>query len=295
MIFGAVEAGGTKFVCGVGSAESGSLETVRIETGTVDATLAEVIAFFRGAAERHGPITAIGIGSFGPLDLDHASPTYGRITTTPKPGWADVDLPELLRRALAVPVQIDTDVNAAAMAEGRYGAGRGAATVAYVTVGTGIGIGIAHQTAAAAGAHAEAGHLLLRPHSAHAGFAGICPFHGDCLEGLASGPALKAFWGTSLDKLPADHEAWDVQADYLAQLCAVLTLTLAPDRIVMGGGVMTGSALFDRIRKGTAERLAGYVERLADPALYADYIVPPACQEPPGLIGAYILAAQARG
>jgi len=293
-LYGAIEAGGTKFVCGVGSAETGSIETVRIETGTPDVTLDEVAAFFADVTARHGPIAALGIASFGPLDLDPTSPRYGTITTTPKPGWQHVDLLGRVSRALGVPASIDTDVNAAALAEARAGAGVGGRTVAYTTVGTGIGVGVALDGAIRhAGGHAEAGHLLLRRHRAHAAFAGICPFHGDCLEGLASGPAIIAAWGDSFEALPADHPAWAVQADYLGQLCAVLVLTVAPDRIVLGGGVMAQPRLLDEARVRARHWLGGYVERLATPSAFEALILPPGCREAPGLIGAYLLAADA--
>ena len=288
-----VEAGGTKFVCGLGSAEGGSLETARIDTRDPDATLAEVIAFFRAAAARHGAIDALGIASFGPVDLDRASPAFGHITTTPKPGWQDVDLLGRLRRALEVPAGIDTDVNAAALAEARLGAGQGARTVAYVTIGTGIGAGVALDGGIRhAGGHAEAGHLSLRRHPDHA-YPGGCPYHGDCLEGLANGPAIKAAWGASLDELPADHPAWSVEADYIGQLCAALVLTVAPDRIVLGGGVMAQQRLFPAIRERTGHWLGGYVAPLADPAARDALIVPPGCAEAPGLIGAYLIGAEA--
>ncbi|WCT74966.1 ROK family protein [Sphingomonas naphthae] len=291
MRIAAIEAGGTKFVCGLGSAEGGSLETARIDTRDPDKTLAEATGFFRDAAARHGAIDALGIASFGPVDLDPASPAYGHITTTPKPGWQNVDLLGRLRSALGVPAAIDTDVNAAALAEARMGAGQGARTLAYVTVGTGIGVGVALDGAIRhAGGHAEAGHLSLRRHPDHP-YAGGCPYHGDCLEGLANGPAIKAAWGASLDELPADHPAWAVQADYLGQLCAVLVLTVAPDRIVLGGGVMTQTRLFPAIRERTGHWLGGYVARYAGADARAALIVPPGCAEAPGLVGAYLIGA----
>jgi len=293
-LFGAIEAGGTKFVCGIGSAEAGSIETVRIETGTADATLGEVTAFFEEATARHGAIAALGIASFGPLDLDPASPRYGTITTTPKPGWQDVDLLERMAKALGVPVAIDTDVNAAALAEARAGAGAGGRTVAYATIGTGIGVGVALDGVIRhASGHAEAGHLSLRRHPAHGDFAGICPYHGDCLEGLASGPAVSAAWGETFETLPADHPAWYIQADYLGQLCAVLVLTVAPDRIVLGGGVMVQPWLLNEARVCASRWLGGYVERLQTPAAFEALIVPPGCREASGLVGAYLLAADA--
>lgn len=285
---GAVEAGGTKFVCGVGTA-AGSVATATFPTRGVDATLADVEAFFA----EHGPIDALGVGSFGPLDLDAGSPTFGHITRTPKPGWAGVDLRGRLAALLNVPTAIDTDVNAAALAEAMYGGGDSAGTVAYVTVGTGIGVGIVMDGKPLHGAgHPEAGHLLPRRHSAHVGFAGVCPFHGDCLEGLASGPAIIAAWGSSASKLADDHIFWEVEADYLAQLCTALFLTVAPHRIVMGGGVMNHRRLLTGIRDGTRALLGGYIAGLAEPGALEQRITAPACVEPSGLVGAYLLAGQ---
>lgn len=291
MLLGAIEAGGTKFLCGIGTAD-GSLETVRIDTRDVEGTVAQIIAFFRAAVTRHGPIAALGIGSFGPLQLDPEAPDFGRITTTPKPGWSGADLPARLRAALGVPVAIDTDVNAAALAEADRGAGRGARSLAYVTIGTGIGVGLVIDGRTVRGlGHPEAGHLMLRRHPGHGAFAGTCPYHGDCLEGLASGPAIIAAWGGSLADLPADHPAWAIQADYVGQLCATLILTVAPAHIVLGGGVMSQTRLIESARKVAAERLAGYCASWT-PAMFARAITAPGCTEPPGLVGAYMLAAR---
>ncbi|TVV71742.1 ROK family protein [Sphingomonas solaris] len=292
MLTGAIEAGGTKFVCGVGDA-TGSRETARIDTRDVAGTLDAVVDFFRAAQERHGAVAGFGIGSFGPLQLDPAAPDFGRITTTPKPGWAGADIPARLRAAFAVPVAIDTDVNAAALAEAATGAGRGARSLAYVTIGTGVGVGLAIDGRTVRGlGHPEAGHLLVRRHPGHGDFDGICPYHGDCLEGLASGPAIIAAWGGSLATLPADHPAWDVLADYIGQLCASLILTVAPTHIVLGGGVMQQARLLEGARVRTADRLAGYcAEWQGD--VFDRRITAPGCIEPPGLVGAYMLARAA--
>ncbi|HEY0316614.1 MAG TPA: ROK family protein [Sphingomonas sp.] len=289
-LYGAIEAGGTKMVCGVGNAETGSRETARIATGDVATTTGEIAAFLAAARDRHGALAGIGVASFGPLDLDPASPGFGRITTTPKPGWQGADLPAALKAALGLPVAIDTDVNAAALAEARLGAARGRRSVAYVTVGTGIGVGLVIDGRMVHGlGHPEGGHLLPRRHPDHGDFAGTCPFHRDCLEGLASGTAIHAAWGEPLDKLPADHAAWGIEADYLGQLCASLIFTVSPEHIVLGGGVMAQARLFDPIRAETGRRLAGYAA-LWDDAALAARITPPGCVEPPGLTGAYLLA-----
>ncbi|USI73125.1 ROK family protein [Sphingomonas morindae] len=295
-LYGAIEAGGTKMVCGVGAARTGSRATFRTDTRAPEATVAAMIAFFREAQGRHGPLAAVGIGTFGPVDLDPASPDYGAITTTPKPGWPGTNMRRMLAEALGVPVAIDTDVNAAALAEARLGAAKGRNSVVYATIGTGVGIGIVVGGRAITGyGHPEGGHLLVRRHADHGDFAGICPYHGDCLEGLASGPAIKAAWGASLAELPEDHPAFAIEADYLGQMCASLILTVAPEHIVLGGGVMNQERLLPMIRAETLRRLAGYAALWSDPAVADARITLPGCTEPPGLLGAYLLAEQARG
>jgi fructokinase len=292
-LFAAIEAGGTKFVCGVGTAE-GSVATARIDTNAPDTTIAEILHFFGEAQRLHGPVSGLGIGSFGPLDLEETSTGYGSITRTPKTAWQGFPLLDVLSRALQVPAAISTDVNTAALAEATMGAGRGASSVAYCTIGTGIGVGFVTDGMISAHARqAEAGHFLVRRHPAHDGFAGVCPFHADCLEGLASGPAISAAWGGSLDTLPAAHPAWEVQADYLGQLCAALVLIVAPDVIVLGGGVMQQESLFASTRDATAQALAGYIGRWNSIAEIEKLIVPSACAFAPGLMGAYIIAEQA--
>ncbi|MFS0736062.1 ROK family protein [Sphingomonas sp. 1P06PA] len=293
-LFAAVEAGGTKFVCGIGDAIGGSRETARIDTRDPHSTLADVIVFFRAASTRHGPLAALGIGSFGPLQLDPDAADHGALTTTPKPGWRGAPLLAPLAEALGLPAAIDTDVNAAALAEARIGAGRGARSLAYVTIGTGIGVGLYDDGRLIHGAgHPEAGHLLLRRHPALGDFAGVCPYHGDCLEGVASGPAIAARWGAALSAFPADHSAFAAQADHVAQLVAMLALVAAPEHVVLGGGVMAQEALFPMIRARTRQLLAGYIPRFDDPATLDARITPPGCIEPSGLVGAYLLAEDA--
>ncbi len=293
-IHGAIEAGGTKFVCAVGSAATGSLRTATIPTRDPDATFAEVATFFREAAD-FGSVAGIGVASFGPVGVDPASPDYGKILATPKPGWEGTDLLTRIRAFLDVPMAIDTDVNAAALAEVRA-AGPDMRQLAYVTVGTGIGVGLVSEGRPVHGiGHPEAGHILVRRHPAHEGFAGTCPFHGDCLEGLAAGPAVSSAWGAPASELAADHPFWEVEADYLAQLCMTLFLTMAPQRIVLGGGVMKQERLIPLIRARTADLLGGYVQAARDEAAMERLIVPPACTEPSGLVGAILLAEQAAG
>lgn len=293
-LYAAVEAGGTKMVCGIGSAAGGSRATRRIETGEPDATIAAILDFFGEAQAEHGPVAAVGVATFGPVDLDPASPSFGTITTTPKPGWPGTPLLARIRDGLDVPAAIDTDVNAAALAEALCGAPEERRSLAYATIGTGVGVGLVIDGRGVTGlGHPEGGHILPRRHPAQDDFAGICPFHGDCLEGLASGPAIQAAWGGSLAELPPEHPAFAVQADYLGQLCATLILTVAPEHIVLGGGVMAQERLFPMIRAETLRRLAGYAGLWADPAVADARITPPGCAEPSGLTGAYLLAERA--
>lgn len=291
-VFGAIEAGGTKFVCAVGSAEAGILAATTIPTRDPDATFAEVAEFFRmaGAARE---IVAVGIGSFGPVAVDPASPAYGRMLATPKPGWQGTDMLGRIRDFLDVPLAIDTDVNAAALAEARA-AGPDIRHLAYVTIGTGVGVGLVVDRRTVHGTgHPEIGHILVRRHPLHGDFSGVCPFHGDCLEGLASGPAVLAAWGSPATEFDDDHPFWTIQVDYLAQLCMTLLLTTMPQRIILGGGVMKQERLFPAVRARTVELLNGYVAGVENARSLDDVIVPPLCSDPPGVIGALLLAEAA--
>ncbi|SHK63009.1 ROK family protein [Rhodothermus profundi] len=284
-LLGGIEAGGTKFVCAVGTGPNDLRALARFPTTTPDETLSRVIDFFQKQPE---PIAALGIGSFGPVDPDPASPTYGYITTTPKPGWAHTDVAGTLRRALNVPVAFDTDVNAAALGEHRWGAGRGLHTFVYLTIGTGIGGGaIVNGRRHHGHQHPEMGHLLI-PRLPDDNRPGICPFHGDCLEGLASGPAIAARWGRPAPELPPSHPAWDQVAHYLALGLTNLILTLSPQRLILGGGVMHQTHLFPRLRQKVAACLNGYVT-LPD---LETFIVPPALGDRAGVLGALALAEE---
>lgn len=277
-LFGGLEAGGTKFACAVGRGHDVVAET-RIATTSPPATLAAAIAFFKD----HGPLGALGVGSFGPLDLDPRSSTYGFITTTPKPGWTHTDVVGPLRRALGVPVAFDTDVNAAALAEQRWGAARGAASAVYVTVGTGIGGGAVVNGRPVHGlVHPEIGHARIPHDRAADPFAGACPHHGDCWEGLASAPALAARWGRPPESLSDGHPAWELEARYLALGLVNVILTLSPERVVLGGGVMAHAGLLERVREEVAALIGGYV-RSAD-------IVAPGLGDRSGVLGAVALA-----
>ncbi len=289
-----IEAGGTKMVLGIGTAEGGSLVTASVPTHEPEATMAEIAAFFDKETKGR-EIAAVGIASFGPLDLDPRSPTHGYILPASKVAWSNFDMLGRIRSILGgVPGAIDTDVNAAALAEARMGAGEGTGDLAYVTIGTGIGIGFVINGEMVHGAsHPEAGHVRPRRHPAHGDFKGVCPFHHDCFEGLASGPAIIAAWGASLADLPHDHIAWEVEADYCAQIAAMLILVTSPVKIVFGGGVMKQEALFGPLRDRTAALLGDY-GRDTDRASLENRIVAPGCREAPGLIGAYMIGERAK-
>jgi fructokinase len=293
-LIAAIEAGGTKMVLGLGTADGGSIVTASVPTHDPATTMLAIAAFFDKETKGR-EIAAVGIASFGPLDLDPKSPTHGYILPASKVAWSNFDMLGSVRKILGgIPGMIDTDVNAAAMAEARMGAGEGTGDLAYVTIGTGIGVGFVINGAMVHGAsHPEAGHVKPRRHSAHDHFAGICPFHHDCYEGLASGPAIIAAWGSSLAELPHDHVAWEVQADYCAQLAAMLILTVSPVKIVFGGGVMKQDALFGPLRDRTAALLGDY-GRDTGRASLETRIVPPGCREAPGLMGAYLLGEKAK-
>jgi len=254
-LVGGMETGGTKFVCAVGRGADIAAET-RIVTTSPTETLAAAIAFFKS----HAPLVALGVASFGPIDLDPRSSTYGLITTTPKPGWAHTDVVGPLGRALGVPVRFDTDVNAAALAEQHWGAARDASSVVYVTVGTGIGGGAVVNGRPVHGlVHPEMGHVRIPHDDAADPFAGACPHHGDCWEGPAAAPALAARWGRTPESLPDDHPAWDLEARYLALGLVNVILTLSPERVVLGGGVLSRAGLLERVRSHVSALIGGYV------------------------------------
>lgn len=290
--FGGVEAGGTKFVCVVADEARVIRAETRFATTTPDETLGGTIAFFseQGAAY---PMRAIGVASFGPLDLDPASPTYGYITNTPKPGWAGVDFAGRLRAAFGLPLGFDTDVNAAALGEYLWGAGRGADPVAYFTIGTGIGGGfIVHGKPLHGLVHPESGHICV-PRSVKDAFPGVCPYHGDCFEGLASGTALRQRWGQPAETLPDDHPAWQLEAEYIARALVNVILLLSPQRIVLGGGVMQRTLLFPLVRRKTTQLLNRYVGSPVLGEEIENYIVPPQLGGYAGALGAVALGMQA--
>ena len=255
MLIGALEAGGTKMVCSIGNPEGGVLQRASFQTLTPDVTVPQIVDFI-GKFD----VKALGIGSFGPLDLNPASPTYGNITKTPKKEWIDYPLMTTLKNALGVPTGIDTDVNAAALAEYTMGAGKGRGSLLYVTVGTGIGGGFVTDGRMIHGlVHPEMGHMILAPLEGDTMPDGVCPYHRHCLEGLASGPAIEKRWGLSAKLMTEDHPAWELEATYLAQMCVNMIVTVSPEVIVLGGGVMQQAHLFPKIRAKVLDLLGGYV------------------------------------
>lgn len=289
-MLGGIEAGGTKFVCGLGTGPE-DLRTVQFPTTQPEETMARAIAFFR---ERAPTVEAIGIGSFGPVDLDEHSPGFGSITSTPKVGWQDFNIAGAVQSALGVPVILDTDTNAALLAETRWGATAGLEDAMYITVGTGVGGGAMANGKIVHGLmHLEIGHLLLPHDFARDPFPGICPYHRDCLEGLTAGPAMAARWGKPAAELGPDHPAWPLEAHYLALGLVNLTVALSPQRIVLGGGVMQQPHLFDLIRAEFARLMNGYIRRREVTGDLETYIVPPRLQGRAGVLGSLILAEQA--
>src|ERR1051326_1527774 len=290
-VFGGIEAGGTKFVCGIGNGP-GDLETTEFSTGSPEATTDRAVAWFRGHTGAR--LLSLGIASFGPVDLNAGSPTFGYITSTPKPLWRNFNISGAIRDALGVPVAIDTDVNAAALAEARWGALKGLADGLYLTVGTGIGGGaIIHGRVLHGMLHPEMGHIRVPHDLAQDPYPGCCPFHGDCLEGLACGPAMEARWGMKAHELGPDHRAWKLEAHYLALALATWVCTLSPGRIVLGGGVMQQPHLFDLIRSDLAQLLNGYIRTSEITEGMDRYVVAPGLAGRAGVLGALVLAGQA--
>ncbi len=289
MLYGGIEVGGTKIICAVGAGPADVQAESRFPTTTPGEALAQIIAFFQQYS-----LAAIGIGSFGPISLNRGASDYGFITSTPKQGWANTDLAGTIGRALDVPVGFDTDVNAAALGEWHWGAGKDLETCLYLTIGTGVGGGgICNGRLMHGLLHPEMGHIRL-PHDRGVDpFAGICPYHGDCLEGLASGPALQARWGAPAESLAADHPAWALEAHYLALACVSFMCILSPQRIILGGGVMSQPQLFPLIQREVLTLLNGYIQVPAVMQHIDTYIVPPGLGSRVGVLGALALAGQA--
>jgi len=293
-LYGAVEAGGTKFVCALADGSGKIHEQQRFPTTDPAATLAAACEFLHTASGRIGRLAAIGVACFGPLHLRRDSRLYGCIGKTPKPGWSGTNIVGVLAGEFSCPIGFDTDVNAAALAEHRWGAARDVDNMVYVTVGTGIGGGVLSHGAPIHGLmHPEIGHIHPRRHPLDQGFAGVCPFHGDCLEGLASGPAIVARSGAELREIEPMHPQWDIEADYIGQLCAQLVVMVSPQRIVLGGGVVDQTRLLAPIRKRLLHWLGGYVDRAEILEAIERYVVTPGLQAQSGVLGALLLAMEA--
>lgn len=290
-LIGAIEGGGTKFVCAVSDASGLLLQRQSLPTRDPADTLARCVDFFLAMQSHHGPLSALGVGCFGPLQLRPDAPDYGCLLGTPKPGWSGANLLAPLRE-LGIPLVIDTDVAVAARGELSHGAGRGKGSLAYVTVGTGIGGAIAPSPAGSRLMHAEMGHLIVRRDVRDADFRGTCPFHADCLEGLASGPAILARWGCDLSHLPSAHHGREVIASYLGQLAVAIALLHGPTTLVFGGGVMSDPALLPAVRRATHTMLAGYLPPLREGSAVDDFLQPPALAADSAIVGAVQMALE---
>ena len=293
-MFGGIEGGGTKFVCAVGTGPDDIQREARFPTTAPVETLDKVIDFFKQAERDFGKLSALGFASFGPIDPNPASPTYGFILPTPKPGWSNANVLGMLKSAFDMPMAFDLDVSGAALGEGLWGAAQGLDTFMYITVGTGIGGGAIVNGKLTHGLlHPEMGHILLPHDRQRDPFEGGCPFHNDCFEGLASGPALEKRWGQKAETLPPDHPAWELEAHYIALALANYIYTLSPQRIIIGGGVGGNEQLLPIIRKNVQNLLNGYVQSPAITQNIADYIVSPGLGARSGMLGAIALAQEA--
>jgi fructokinase len=292
-LFGGIEGGGTKFVCAIGTGPDDIRAETRFDTELPGVTLAQVESFFR-EHRTLGPVAAVGIASFGPIDPDPSSPHFGHVTTTPKPGWAQTDFAGTVHRMLGVPVGFDTDVNVAALGEHRWGAARGMDSFLYLTVGTGIGGGgMVNGRLIHGMMHPEMGHIRIPHDRVLDPYEGNCPYHRDCFEGLCCGPALEERWGMPARELPAEHPAWALEARYLALGLVNYLLTIAPQRIILGGGVMHQSQLFPLVRANVKDLLNGYIQVDRVGPRIDEYIVPPDLGDRAGVLGAIALAEAA--
>lgn len=284
MRIGALEAGGTKMVCAIGNEQGEIFERISIPTETPDITMPQIIEYFKDKN-----IDALGIGSFGPVDLDKTSATYGYITSTPKLAWADYDLCGTLKNALQVPVGFDTDVNASALGEATWGITKGLDSSIYITIGTGVGVGAYINGALLHGMlHPEAGHVLLVRHPKDT-YKGRCPFHENCMEGLAAGPAVEERWGKKGYELADKSEVWEMEAYYIAQALVDYVLTLSPRKIVLGGGLMHQEQMYPLVRAKFKELLNGYIKTKEIEDL-ENYIVAPSLNDNQGIMGCIKLA-----
>jgi fructokinase len=293
-LYGGIEGGGTKFICAVGNGPEDIRAETRFPTTTPQETLGHAIAFFKEQEKVFERLSALGVATFGPIDPRPDSKTYGKVLPTPKPGWAGTDIVLPLKAAFDIPIGFDTDVNGAALAEWRWGAAQGCDPVVYLTIGTGIGGGLLINGSLVHGLlHPEMGHVLL-PHDREADpFPGSCPFHGDCFEGLATGPAMEKRWGQKAETLPPEHPAWALEAHYISMALVDYIVTLSPQRIVLGGGVMQQPQLFPMIHREVRTLLNGYIQSTHILEHIEEYIVPTGLGGKAGVLGAIALAQQA--
>jgi fructokinase len=291
-----IEAGGTKFICAIGTSDGDILVETRFPTSSPDETLTRAADFINEQTPSLGPLAAIGIASFGPIDLQCDSEKFGHILNTPKPGWTDTDIVGRLRSTFDVPIGFDTDVNGAALGAWRWGAAQGLETFVYLTIGTGIGGGgLVNGQLMHGLVHPEMGHIPLPKDIENDSFEGVCPFHGDCFEGLASGSAMEKRWGQKAETLPPNHPAWDLEAHYIALALRSIICVLSPQRIILGGGVMQQPQLFPLIRKRTQDTLNDYIQSPQILEQIDEYIVPIAMAGKAGILGAFVLAERALG
>jgi len=285
MLLGAIEAGGTKVICGIGNEKGELLEKIHFETLMPEETMPKIINYFKDKN-----IKALGIGTFGPVDVNPTSSTYGYILDTPKAGWSMYPFLDEIKKSIDVPIMIDTDVNGAALGESMWGIAKDVDSCVYITIGTGVGAGFCSEGRLLHGLlHPEMGHILLRKHPKDT-YLGKCPFHGDCFEGLAAGPAIEERFGIKAYELPADHIAWEIEAYYIAQALINYTMILSPNKIILGGGVMKQKQLFPLIRQEFIKQLNGYIKK---PELSNDidnYIVYPGLGDHSGMYGSLALA-----
>lgn len=288
MRLGAIEAGGTKMVLGVFDGSLKPLNQISLPTLTPEETIPPMIDYLK-----EHRVDALGIATFGPVNLRSGSKNYGTILSTPKLAWQLYPLLLSFEEALGVPCAIDTDVNAAALAESKMGAAKGLLNCLYLTIGTGIGGGLYAEGQLVHGLmHPEWGHVLVSRHEEDPMLHGVCPYHPNCVEGFASGPSMQTRWGMPAKDLPDDHRAWDLEAYYLGQLCAIAVMTVSPEKILLGGGVMHRTSLLKKIREQMLKQVNGYIEVEQFPDM-KEYITSPALWPDSGLIGAALLAKKA--
>ena len=294
-LYGGIEAGGTKFVCVVAGGPDDILDEIRFTTTVPDETLSKAIQFFQPFIAS-GQVNTIGVGSFGPLDLNSESATYGFITATPKPRWSNTNVLGTLQSALDVNIVLDTDVNVAALGEYMWGASKDCDPSLYLTIGTGIGGGYIKDGRPLIGLLLpEMGHIRIPHNPARDPFRGICPFHHDCFEGLASGPAIEERLGQAGPRVPENDPFWNLEAEYIASALMNYILTLSPKKIILGGGVMQRGFLFPKVRAQVLDLLNGYVSSKTLLENIGEYIVPPGLGNQSGSLGAIAFAMQADG